>query len=71
MQTAATAYRADVDAARLKGQTSLGCPPPKGQAKVSSDMMMADFAAIPKALQPRTSVKAGLYAAMAKRFPCR
>jgi hypothetical protein len=71
MQAATTAYRADVDAARAKGITTLGCPPPKGQAKLSSDVIMADLAAIPKAVQQRTTVKAGLYALMAKRFPCR
>jgi hypothetical protein len=71
MQAATTAYRTDVDAARAKGRTELGCPPPKGQAKISSDTIMADLAAIPKAVQAKVSVKAGLYAAMAKRFPCR
>jgi len=71
MQAATTAYRTDVDAARAKGSTALGCPPPKGQAKISSDMIMADLAAIPKPVQQRTTVKSGLYAIMAKRFPCR
>jgi hypothetical protein len=71
MQAATTAYRTDVDAARAKGRTELGCPPPKGQAKISSDTIMADLAAIPKAVQAKVLVKAGLYAAMAKRFPCR
>jgi hypothetical protein len=71
MQAATSAYRADVDAARAKGITTFGCPPPKGQAKISSDDIMADLASIPKAVQQRTTVKAGLYAIMAKRFPCR
>jgi hypothetical protein len=71
MQAATTAYRADVDAARAKGITTLGCPPPKGQVKLSSDVILADFAATPKAAQKRTTVKAGLYAIMVERFPCR
>lgn len=71
MQAATTAYRTDVDAARAKGRTDLGCPPPKGQAKISSDMIMADLAAIPKAAQARTTVKTALYDAMRKRYPCR
>lgn len=71
MQAATTAYRTDVDAARAKGVTTLGCPPPKGQANISSDMVIADFAALPKPAQQRTTVKAGLYAFMTKRFPCR
>ncbi len=71
MQAATTAYRTDVDAARAKGVTTLGCPPPKGKANISSDMVIADFTAMPKAVQQRTTVKAGLYAFMTKRFPCR
>ena len=71
MQAATTAYRTDVDAARAKGGTDLGCPPPKGRAKISSDIIMADLAAIPKAAQARTTVKAALYEVMRKRYPCR
>jgi hypothetical protein len=71
MQAATTAYRTDVDAARAKGGTDLGCPPPKGQAKINSDTIMADLAAIPKAAQARTTVKAALYDVMRKRYPCR
>ncbi len=71
MQAATTAYRTDVDAARAKGGTTLGCPPPKGKANITSDMVIADFNAMPKAAQQRTTVKTGLYAFMTKRFPCR
>lgn len=71
MQAATTAYRTDVDAARAKGRTDLGCPPPKGQAKISSDTIMADLAAIPKPLQAKLTVKAALYDVMRKRYPCR
>jgi hypothetical protein len=71
MQAATGAYRTEVDAARAKGRTDLGCPPPKGQAKLSSDIIMADFAAIPKPAQARMTVKAALYDVMRKRYPCR
>lgn len=71
MQAATTAYRTEVDAARAKGRTDLGCPPPKGQAKLSSDIVMADLAALPKAVQTRTTVKAALYDLMKKRYPCK
>lgn len=70
MQAATAAYRSDVDAARAKGRTDLGCPPPKGQAKISSDTIMSDLAAIPKATQARITVKAALYDVMRKRYPC-
>lgn len=71
MQAATTAYRAEVDAARANGRTDLGCPPPKGQAKIGSDAIMADFAAIPKGAQARMTVKSALYDVMRKRYPCR
>lgn len=71
MQAATTAYRTEVDAARAKGRTDLGCPPPKGQAKLSSDIIMADLAAIPKPTQARMTVKAALYDVMRKRYPCK
>jgi hypothetical protein len=70
-KTATGTWRADVEAARAKGRTDLGCPPPKGQVKMDSDMVMADLAAVPKALQPKVSVKTAFYDAMAKRFPCK
>lgn len=71
MQAATAAYRIDVDAARAKGRTDLGCPPPKGQAKMSSDIIMADLAAIPKPVQAKTTVKTALYDLMRKRYPCK
>lgn len=71
MQNATTAYRTEVDAARAKGRTDLGCPPPKGQAKLSSDVIMADLAALPLPVQARLTVKTVLYDIMRKRYPCR
>lgn len=71
MQNATSAYRTDVDAARARGRTDLGCPPPKGQAKISSDLIMADLAALPKPAQARLSVKAALYDIMRTRYPCK
>jgi hypothetical protein len=64
-------YRADADAARARGRKDLGCPPPKGQAKVSSDEIMAALAAMPKPAQAKLSVRAGITDFMAKRYPCK
>ena len=71
IQPVTTAYRADVDAAQAKGIMALGFSPSKGQVKLSLDVILADFVATPKAAQKRTMVRAGLYAIMAERFPCR
>lgn len=67
MKTVGEAYRADVTAARAKGRTDLGCPPPKGKASVKSDELIASLRAMP----PSLSVKAGFYRMMAQKFPCR
>ena len=68
---AGAAYRADVDAGRAAGRNSLGCPPPKGKANVTSGEIVADFSTIPVAQRNTTSVKTAFYAMMRKRFPCR
>lgn len=67
MKAVGLAYRADVTAARAKGRTDLGCPPPKGQAKMEAAQLIAAFRAMP----PATPVKAAFYRHMAQRFPCR
>lgn len=67
MKAVGLAYRADVTAARGKGRTDLGCPPPKGQAKMEAAQLIAAFRAMP----PATPVKAAFYRHMAQRFPCR
>ena len=71
IMTASQAYRADADAARARGQTNLGCPPPKGQARTSSDDLIAAFRKIPAPQRAGMSVKTALYGYMARRFPCR
>lgn len=70
VETAANAYRADLRAARTAGRAPHSCPPPKGQAKIGSKEVMAEFEAIPAA-QRGMSVKTAFYAMMKKRYPCR
>jgi hypothetical protein len=71
IEESAKTYRADVDAARAKGRTDFGCPPPKGQMKLDSDMLIADFNKIPATQRNQTSVKSAFYAMMKRRFPCK
>lgn len=71
VKTAGAAWRADVDAARAKGRTDLGCPPPKGQVKMDSDELIAVLRAVPKAQAATMSVKQAIYQYMRGRFPCR
>ncbi len=70
VESAANAYRADIQAARAAGRPPHSCPPPKGKAKIGSKEVMADFEAIPVA-QRGMSVKSAFYAMMKRRFPCR
>jgi hypothetical protein len=69
IKTAATAYRAELDMAQSAHRKPRSCPPPKGQAKVDSDMLMAAFKAIPPAKR-MMSVKAAFYGFMDKSYPC-
>ena len=69
IKTAATAYRAELDAAQAAHRKPRSCPPPKGQAKVDSNTLMASFQAIPPAKRSM-SVKAAFYGFMDKRYPC-
>jgi hypothetical protein len=71
MKAASDGWRTAVDAARAKGRTDMGCPPPKGQAKVTSDMLMTDFAAIAPARRAKMTVKDAFYEVMRKRYPCK
>jgi len=70
IKTAATAYRSELDAAHAAHRKPRSCPPPKGQAKVDSDTLMAAFRAIPPAKRTM-SVKAAFYGFMDKSYPCR
>jgi hypothetical protein len=67
VQSAATAYRADLAA----GKPPRSCPPPKGSAKMDSDELMANFRTIPAPQRATTSVRAAFANYMAKRFPCK
>ncbi len=67
IKAAGLAWRADVDAAKAKGDKRLGCPPAKGQVKMNSAELITAFRAMPAG----TPVKAGFYRHMAQRFPCR
>jgi hypothetical protein len=67
VQSAATAYRADV----VAGRPPKSCPPPKGSVKMDSDELMANFRTIPAAQQKTTSVRTAFANYMAKRFPCK
>ena len=69
IKTAATAYRSELDAAQAAHRKPRSCPPPKGQAKVDSDTLMAAFRAIPPARRTM-SVKAAFYGFMDKTYPC-
>ena len=69
IKAAATAYRAELDAAQAAHRKPRSCPPPKGQAKVDPDTLMAAFKAIPPAKRTM-SVKAASYGLMDRRYPC-
>lgn len=69
IQTVASAYREDLDAAVAAGETPRACPPPKGQAKIDPGTLIATFQDIPRAKR-KMSVKAAFDAFMDKRYPC-
>ena len=69
MEGVTKAYRADVDGASAAGRPPHSCPPPRGQAKMTSSDLLAEFQKIPPA-QRGMSVKAAFYAMMKRRYPC-
>ena len=69
IKAAATAYRAELDAAQAAHRKPRSCPPPKGQAKVDSNTLIASFRTIPPAKRSM-SVKTAFYSFMDKRYPC-
>ncbi len=70
VKDAGTAYRAQIEADRLAGKPRRACPPPVGQAKIDSKVVMTEFEAIPTAKR-KVSVQAAFYAMMDRRFPCK
>lgn len=67
--SSATAYAADVRAARKAGKLKHSCPPVGTKLPMNSDELLAYFNSIPPA-QRNMSVKAAFYGMMAKKYPC-
>ena len=63
---ASTAFRADA-----ASRAPRSCPPPKGQAKMSSDDLITAFRAIPPAQRATMTVQRGFSDFMVKRYPCK
>jgi hypothetical protein len=70
VQGAANTYRVDARKALARGDTSLGCPPAKGSAKLAADELLKSLRAIPVERQKSISVKTGFYELMKSRYPC-
>ena len=70
VKDAGATYRAQLEADRLAGKRPRACPPPAGQVKIDSAVVLADFGAIPPAKRTM-SVKAAFYAMMDRRYPCK
>jgi hypothetical protein len=64
------AYRVDIDGAVAAGRKPHSCPPPKGQAKMTPQELLADLEKIPPARRGM-SMKAAFYGLMLRRYPCR
>lgn len=67
--TAAEAYRAQIDADKAAGRKPRSCPPPKGQARIDSNTLIASFQTLPEGKRG-ISVKTAFYSFMDKRYPC-
>jgi hypothetical protein len=66
IKAASTAYRASP-----ASRAPRSCPPVPGQAKVSSDEIIAAFRAMPLAQRTTTSVKSAFTDFMVRRYPCK
>ena len=69
IKAAGDSYRTEIDSAKASGAKPRSCPPPKGQAKIDSDTLIASFQTIP-ARKRMMSVKTAFYSFMDKRYPC-
>ena len=69
VQAAGESYRAEIEAAKAAGKPPRSCPPPKGQARVDSNILIASFQTSPPAKRSM-SVKTAFYSFMDKRYPC-
>lgn len=65
-----TAYRADLARQAAAHQPPHSCPPPAGQAKMTSAQFMAELERIPAA-QRGMSMRTAFYAMMKRLYPCR
>lgn len=71
VQSAGTAYRADLAAQVAAGKKPSSCPPPVGSANVTSQDIIANFNTIPAPQRTRTSVRTAFAAFMTQRYPCK
>ncbi len=71
LRTTGDAYRADVAKAQAAGDTSLGCPPPRGSVKMSPDEIVERLKSVPVQARPHTTFKSFFYEMMKARFPCK
>jgi hypothetical protein len=71
VKTASTAFRAEQDAAISAGRKPSACLPPKGTIVMNADDLMAYFRTIPSDQASKTSVKAGFYTLMRRKYPCK
>lgn len=62
-------YRRDLEAARAAGKPPHSCPPARGQARIGSRELLAEFERIPPARRS-ISTKAAFYEMMRRRYPC-
>lgn len=70
VKDAGAAYRAQIEADRLAGKRPRACPPPVGQAKIDSTVVMTEFEALAPAKR-KVSVQSAFYAMMDRRYPCK
>lgn len=70
IKAAGVTYRAGLAKQVAAGKKPSSCPPPLGQAKISSDDIIKEFKAIPTARQ-KQSVAQAWAALMTRRYPCK
>jgi hypothetical protein len=68
IQRAVASFEADKSTALKAGRKPPACVPAK--TKLDSNEMMRYFRAMPPAQAQTTSVKAGLYALLKRKYPC-
>jgi hypothetical protein len=66
IQMASAAYRTNP-----ASRAPRSCPPPQGQAKISSDEIIAAFRTMPPAQRTTISVKMAFTELMIRRYPCK